>query len=162
MINIITTGGTIEGYDNSRNQNIGRTKISISDFLIAANVNFEYTMKSLFKKDSREITENDRLKISEQILVSKSDKILVTHGTYTMIDTAAYLGNQNLKKTIVLVGSFIFGNEKESDAPFNLGYAIGALQFLSPAVYIAMNGEIFQWNKVHKNLAINKFQSHAN
>ncbi|MDT0651797.1 asparaginase domain-containing protein [Autumnicola edwardsiae] len=74
-----------------------------------------------------------------------------------MEDTAVYLGNKGLKKTVVLVGSFILGNSKNTDAPFNLGYAICALQFLKPGVYVAMNGRIFHWSNVTKNLEFNRF-----
>ena len=64
----------------------------------------------------------------------------------------------NLNKTIVLVGSLILGSSKNSDAPFNLGYAICTLQFLKPEVYVAMNGDIFHWNNVRKNLKTNRFE----
>ena len=63
-----------------------------------------------------------------------------------------------LNKTIVLVGSFILGSSADTDAPFNLGYAISSLQLLKPDVYIAMNGQIFPWNNVSKNLETNKFE----
>ena len=76
-----------------------------------------------------------------------------------MEDTAFYLGNKGLEKTIVLVGSFIIGNSKDTDASFNLGFAISSLQFLKPDVYIAMNGKIFHWKDVTKNTDTNKFMS---
>ena len=75
-----------------------------------------------------------------------------------MEDTATYLGNLNLNKTIVLTGSFVLGSSTKTDAPFNLGYAISSLQFLKPDVYVAMNGEIFHWSNVTKNLKTNKFE----
>lgn len=75
-----------------------------------------------------------------------------------MEDTAKYLGKLNLNKTIVLVGSFILGSSENTDAPFNLGYAISSLQFLKPGVYVAMNGTIFHWENVTKNLEANKFE----
>lgn len=75
-----------------------------------------------------------------------------------MENTTKYIGNLNVNKTIVLVGSFILGSSAETDAPFNLGYAISSLQLLKPDVYIAMNGQIFHWNNVFKNLETNKFE----
>ena len=75
-----------------------------------------------------------------------------------MEDTAKFIGKLNLNKTIVLVGSFILGTSQNTDAPFNLGYAICSLQFLKPDVYIAMNGTIFHWKNVTKNLETNKFE----
>ena len=75
-----------------------------------------------------------------------------------MTTTAEYIGNRKHGKTVVLVGSQISGNKINTDAPFNLGFAISSLQFLKPDVYIAMNGEVFHWSNVTKNLMTNKFE----
>ncbi|WP_031428469.1 asparaginase domain-containing protein [Flavimarina sp. Hel_I_48] len=160
MIHIITTGGTIEGLDYKKPENEKKqNKIAIAEFLESANVSFPYIIEKAFAKDSRSITDEDRMFLLKKIKASNAEKFLITHGTFTMEDTAAYLGRQGLKKTILLVGSFILGNSKSTDAPFNLGFAFSALQFLKPDVYIAMNGEIFHWNNVTKNTDTNKFMS---
>lgn len=158
MIHILTTGGTIEGLDYVDNEGITNSDITIKGFLDKANIDFEYTIESVLKKDSRAITDNDRELIVSKIKESSSTKILITHGTFTMEDTAKYIGKHNLNKTIVLVGSFILGSSTNTDAPFNLGYAISSLQLLKPDVYIAMNGQIFNWKNVSKNLETNKFE----
>lgn len=160
MIHIITTGGTIEGldYKNSKNEK-KQSKIAIAEFLEAANISLPYIIEKAFAKDSRSITDEDRNFLLKKIKASKAEKFLITHGTFTMEDTAFYLGNKDLEKTIVLVGSFIMGNSKNTDALFNLGFAISALQFLKPDVYIAMNGKIFHWKNVTKNTGTNKFMS---
>lgn len=158
MIYILTTGGTIEGLDYVDNQGITKSNITIKNFLKSANINFEYTIENVFKKDSRAITETDRQLLADRITATKATKVLITHGTFTMEDTAQYLGKLNLKKTIVLVGSFILGSENNTDASFNLGYAVSALQHLKNGVYVAMNGQIFNWNNVTKNLKDNKFE----
>ncbi|MFB9053562.1 asparaginase domain-containing protein [Formosa undariae] len=158
MITILTTGGTIEGLDYVGDKAINKTNVSIADFLESANVDFEYTIESVFKKDSRAIKDDDREQLVRKIEETNASKILITHGTFTMEDTAKYIGKLNLKKTIVLVGSIILGSSANTDAPFNLGYAISSLQFLKPNVYIAMNGQIFLWNNVSKNLETNKFE----
>lgn len=158
MITILTTGGTIEGLDYVSDKAINKTNVSIADFLESANVDFEYTIESVFKKDSRAIKDDDREQLVRKIEETNASKILITHGTFTMEDTAKYIGKLNLKKTIVLVGSIILGSSANTDAPFNLGYAISSLQFLKPNVYIAMNGQIFLWNNVSKNLETNKFE----
>lgn len=75
-----------------------------------------------------------------------------------MENTAKYLGKLNLNKIIVLVGSFLLGSSADTDAPFNLGYAISSLQFLKPDVYVAMNGQVFHWTNVRKNIELNKFE----
>ena len=158
MIHILTTGGTIEGLDYEDGSGITKSNVTIKDFLESANVDFNYTIESVFKKDSRAINKKDRELLVRKITESKATKILITHGTFTMEDTAKYIGKLNLNKTIVLVGSFILGSSSDTDAPFNLGYAISSLQLLKPDVYIAMNGQIFNWNNVSKNLETNKFE----
>ncbi|MDF0718300.1 asparaginase domain-containing protein [Muricauda sp. 334s03] len=158
MITILTTGGTIEDLDNTVDKEIKKSKVTIEDFLKNANLDLEYSIESVCKKDSRTLNENDRRLIVHKIKASNATKILITHGTFTMEDTAKYIGNLNLGKTIVLVGSIILGSSANTDAPFNLGYAISSLQFLKPNVYIAMNGQIFLWNNVSKNLETNKFE----
>lgn len=158
MIYILTTGGTIEGLDYVDDKGISASETTIKDFLDKANIDFEYTIESVLKKDSRALTDDDRKLLVSKIKAAKATKILITHGTFTMEDTAKYIGKLNLKKTIVLVGSFILGSSAETDAPFNLGYAISSLQLLKPDVYIAMNGQIFNWNNVFKNLETNKFE----
>ncbi|ADF52119.1 MULTISPECIES: asparaginase domain-containing protein [Flavobacteriaceae] len=158
MIQIFTTGGTIEGLDYVDGKGITQSSVTIETFLEKANVDFEYAVESVFKKDSRAIDEKDIQLLVQRIRNANSTKILITHGTFTMEDTAKYIGKLNLKKTIVLVGSFILGSSADTDAPFNLGYAISSLQLLKPDVYIAMNGQVLLWNNVSKNLETNKFE----
>ncbi|WP_282055709.1 asparaginase domain-containing protein [Maribacter luteus] len=159
MIKVFTTGGTIGGleYANKKDRSL-KASIDISRFLKTANISESYAIDSLLDKDSRHITLEDRELIRDRIKLSKEERIVITHGTYTMIDTAKYLGKLNLKKTIVITGSFILGSEKHSDAPFNLGFAIGALKFLENGVYIAMNGEVFLHGNVVKNVQENRFE----
>lgn len=156
MIHIITAGGTIEGMDKELENK--EAAVSIKGFLESANISFQHTIEEAFKKDSRSITFADREYLAEKIQTSKASRILITHGTFTMEDTAAHIGKLNLNKTIVLTGSFILGSSQNTDAPFNLGYALCALQFLEPDVYVAMNGRIFHWKNVTKNLETNEFE----
>lgn len=158
MIHIFTTGGTIEGLDYIDDKGLTESSVTIKEFLVNANVDFKYTIESVFKKDSRAIVEKDLELLVSKIIGTNATKVLITHGTFTMEVTAKYIGKLNLGKTIVLVGSFILGSSANTDAPFNLGYAISSLQFLKPDVYIAMNGRIFHWNNVVKNLETNKFE----
>ena len=158
MIKILTTGGTIEGLDYVDDKGIKKTNISIGDFFDRANVDFEYDIESIFKKDSRAIDEDDLKLLVSKVREANSKKILITHGTFTMEATAKYLGKLKLGKTIILVGSFILGSSENTEAPFNLGYAISSMQFLKPDVYIAMNGQVFHWKNVSKNFEANKFE----
>ena len=159
MIHIITTGGTIEGleYDRPENRSNNPT-VSISDFLETANVSFLYTIQTAFQKDSRFITLEDRIELAEKIVTTDCNKILITHGTLTMAETAKFLGRLEMDKIIVLVGALILGTKKNTDASFNLGYALCAIDFLEKGVYVAMNGDIFPWDNVKKNLETNRFE----
>ena len=158
-INILTTGGTIEGLEYSSIENAPKeTPKKIEHFLQALSVSFDFSIEKVFSKDSRFITDVDRRTLADKIRESEEDKILVTHGTLTMVETAKFLGALDLKKTIVIVGSFIPGTEVNSDAPFNLGYAISILQNIAPGVYIAMHGKVFPWNNVIKNKQKNRFE----
>ncbi|MCG2459452.1 asparaginase domain-containing protein [Flavobacteriaceae bacterium F89] len=159
MLHILTTGGTIEGLDyNEKDRGREKSNFSIKAFLEAANVSFQYNIEEVFTLDSRFISQEHRESLANKIRAVDSDKILITHGTYTMEDTAKYIGNLKFNKTIVLTGSFILGTSAKTDAPFNLGFAISSLQFLKPDVYVAMNGEVFHWGNVTKNLETNKFE----
>lgn len=156
---IISTGGTIEGLDYENLNQKQTTTVAIGDILSNARVTLKYTIEKILNKDSRFINDDDRELISKKIKSNDSDKILLTHGTITMVETAQFLGRLPLNKTIVLAGAFILGTKKDSDAPFNLGFALSALQFLEPGVYIAMNGTIFNWDNVRKNKQDNRFET---
>ncbi len=159
MIHIFTTGGTIEGLDYLDEKELkNQPKTSIASFLKSSNVSVNYSIENVFQKDSRHITDDDRKLLLDKITASTAKSVLITHGTFTMEHTARYLGQMQLDKTIVLVGSFILGTSLNTDAPFNLGYAISSLQFLKPGVYIAMNGNVFHWSNVTKNLETNTFE----
>ena len=104
MIHIFTTGGTIEGLDyvddkNSKSQPI----TTIDSFLKSSNISIDYTIENVFQKDSRHINDADRKLLLDKIEASNSQKILITHGTFTMEHTARFLGQMQLGKTIVLV-----------------------------------------------------------
>ena len=95
---------------------------SIQGFLKAANIACNYTIEKAFQKDSRLITDQDRFDLAEITATSNFKYILITHGTFTMTNTAKYLGKLAIAKTIVLVGAFILGTERNTDAPFNWYY----------------------------------------
>ena len=156
-VHIFTTGGTIDKvyFDAKSDYKIGSAQIV--DILQESNVNFDYTITPLLSKDSLDITEEDRALIVSAISASASSRILITHGTDTMVDTAKGLRHLT-EKTIVLVGSLSPARFKNSDAVFNIGFAVGAVQLLDPGVYIAMNGCIFDSAKVRKNRAENRFE----
>lgn len=156
---IISTGGTIEGLDYENLNQKQTNTIAIEDILSNAKITSAYSIDKILNKDSRFISDDDRELIAKTINSSNSDKILLTHGTVTMAETAKFLGKLKIDKTVLLTGSFILGTKKHSDAPFNLGFALSALQFLESGVYIAMNGTIFNWDNVRKNNQNNRFET---
>ncbi len=150
-IKFVTTGGTIDkAYSKSRGTyNFDILNPSIHNILKNANLNFEYEVISLTKKDSLDMTEEDRQLIFDSCKRIGNKRIIITHGTDTMIETARKLSALK-DKTIILVGSSQPERFKETDADFNVGCAVGAINVLSPGVYIAMNGRIYRWDECKK------------
>lgn len=156
-ISILTTGGTIDKvyFDAKSIYEVGPP--NIERVLGELNLAIDYTITSIMRKDSLEITADDRRIIREAAANAATDYILITHGTDTMAETAeALIGIAG--KTIVLTGALEPALFKTSDAMFNIGCALGAVQALPPGVYIAMNGALFTAGKVRKNLNINRFE----
>jgi len=156
-IKIFTTGGTFDKiyYDAKSEFHIGDT--IIGRLLEEANVDYDYDIESLFKKDSLDMDENDRAMIRTAVDSENHNRIMITHGTDTMVETAlALLGITD--KTIVLFGSMQPARMRYSDAMYNLGVASAAVQLLPTGVYLAMNGNIFDPRKVTKNRALNRFE----
>jgi L-asparaginase len=115
-------------------------------------------METLMMKDSLSMTRADRELILHECQKAKEDKILITHGTDTMTETAQILGKSITDKTIVLTGAMVPYAFGSSDGLFNLGSALAFLQTLPPGVYISMNGRYFHWDNVHKNKQIGLFE----
>ena len=156
-IKVFTVGGTIDKiyFDKRSKYEVGEPQIG--DILREANVIFEYELESIMKKDSLDLTDEDRQLIYKKIESDATYRILVTHGTDTVLQTARKLQTIS-NKVIVLTGAIEPARSKSSDAPFNVGCAIAALQLLPPGVYLAINGRIFEPNKVKKNLELNRFE----
>jgi L-asparaginase len=149
-IKIYTTGGTIDKvyFDTKSEFEVGEPQIV--EILKEAGVTVEYDVETLFRKDSLDMTDDDRALLAERVRVTPCQHILITHGTDTMVQTARALQG-NVDKTVVLVGSLTPARFKTSDAAFNIGFALAAAQALAPGVYVAMNGRIFEPEQVRKN-----------
>ena len=158
-IKIFITGGTIDNleYDSKRKPPKNQKSL-IASILKQSRITSDYNSEIIIFKDSRFINDKDREIISRKCRGCKEDKIIITHGTMTLSQTAKFLGKQNIKKTIVLVGSAVPANKEKSDALFNLGFAFAAIQFLQKGVYVAMNGQIFLWDNIKKNLKTGFFE----
>ncbi len=157
MIPIYTLGGTIDKvyFDQKSEFQVGEPQIR--EILKDANVSFEYKLRSLFVKDSLDMTDEDREFLVRTIQADPESRILITHGTDTMVQTAKAL-KAIVNKTIVLTGAMHPAMFKKTDAPFNIGCAVTAVQILPPGVYIVMNGVVFNPEQVQKNIAANCFE----
>ena len=157
MIEFFTMGGTIDKiyYDRKNTYEIGET--ILEDILREAHVTRSWRYESLAKKDSLDLTADDRILLSEKIKKSSARWIVVTHGTDTIVTTARMLKGTP-DKVIVLTGAMEPARFKSSDATFNIGFAIAAVQILPPGVYIAMNGRVFDPYKVKKNIEMGRFE----
>lgn len=156
IIEIFTTGGTIDKvyFDALSEYQIGPT--TLPDILAENNVYASHRVTQLMRKDSLELTDADRAIICEAVAASDADKILVTHGTDTMVQTGCALINI-ADKTIVLTGSLQPATLRNSDAEFNVGFALAATQTLPHGVYVAMNGEVFDPEHTKKDRAAGRF-----
>ena len=153
---ILTTGGTIDKlyFDALSEYQIGD---SVVDRLLkTARVAMPFRVHELLRKDSLELTDDDRGLIVRAVADAPEQRIVITHGTDTMTDTARALAGRT-NKTIVLVGALAPARFADSDATFNLGMAFATAQVAGPGVWIAMNGTIFDGTKVRKDRAINSF-----
>src|SRR5579884_1970056 len=163
LIHVVITGGTIDSTWSGRQDTAVVAESSIlPTFFEQVNPGDSMKFTQVCMKDSRALTQEDVKDVLKTVEESDATRILVTHGTYTMPDTARYL-KANLKRhdqVIILTGSMtpLKGFEL-SDAPFNLGYAVAKLQELEPGVYLCMNGKVFSADEVAKSLAEGKFYS---
>jgi L-asparaginase len=155
---VLTTGGTIDKvyFDDKSDYQVGEPQIG--RILEELGVAFRFTVIPIIRKDSLHITAADRELLRQAIAAQPARHVLVTHGTDTMVDTAKVLALVP-DKTIVMTGALNPARFRGSDAEFNVGTAVGAVQCLPPGVYIAMNGRVWDPAKVRKNVAANRFEA---
>lgn len=157
-IAIFTTGGTIDKvyFDAKGNYHVGSPMVR--ELLVHARLQEIPEVVELLRKDSLEMNDADRQLIRAAVAGCDAARVLVTHGTDTMVATAMALQGID-GKTIVLTGALQPGRFADSDAAFNLGLAFGAVQLCSPGVYVVANGAVFPADKVRKNLELNRFEA---
>ena len=160
-IHFFCVGGTIDKiyFDANSKYEVGSPAVKSVFAALPTNVDAKVT--SVMAKDSLEMTDEDRATLLKAVAAAHENYIVITHGTDTMPITADYLmqaSSDSLKdKVIVLTGALAPAIFKQSDAEFNLGTAVAAVQCSAPGVYIAMNGQIFKAGHVRKDLSINRF-----
>jgi L-asparaginase len=156
-IHLIVTGGTIDSFFDKRvDSNIPSGESCVRKFLEEQiEPHFTLSQKIVAMKDSRDITDEDRQKIMQEIVNCGHERILITHGTYTIPVTAKFLIDKKTeiaKKIVVITGSFYpLARFADTDAGFNLGFAISSLILSKPGIYVAMNGHLFDGDKVKKD-----------
>ena len=156
-IRFISTGGTIDKvyFDALSQFEVGDSQLEyiLTEGLVA----FDYDVVPLLRKDSLELTDEDRQELRDFIAANDALRFVITHGTDTMVQTAAVISGI-AGKSIVLTGSLSPARFKGTDAIFNVGLAVAAVQIVKPGVYIAMNGQVFAADQVRKNRRENRFE----
>jgi L-asparaginase len=150
-IRIFVTGGTFDKEYNERTGQLFFQDSHVAEMLRLGRCLLNVEVRTLMMIDSLEMTEGDRRAIAAQCRNVRESRIVITHGTDTMVETAAHLGREVQGKTIVLTGAMIPYKFGSSDGLFNLGSALALVQTLPPGVYVAMNGRWFPWDRVRKN-----------
>ena len=150
-IRIFVTGGT---FDKDYDEITGRLffkQTHVPEMLRLGRSLVKVTLTSLMLIDSLDMTDADRGRIVESCRTAAEDRIVITHGTDTMVETARAIAEGTAGKTVVLTGAMIPYAFGSSDGLFNLGSALSFAQVLPPGVYVAMNGSAFPWNACSKN-----------
>jgi len=158
-IKVLITGGTIDKQYNELNGELIFTQSSVEDMLAQGGAKLDISVETVMLKDSLDMDDNDRQKILTSCLTCEESQIVITHGTDTMVETSQVLAAEVRNKTIVLLGAMVPYQFKNSDALFNLGCALVAVQTLGNGVYITMNGKVFKYDEVVKNKTVGEFQA---
>ena len=158
MIRIFVTGGTFDKtYDEIRGV-LSFADTHLQEMLTLGRSRVDVAVRTLMMVDSLDMTDADRELIVRSCAQSTESRIVITHGTDTMVETARAIAAGVAQKTVVLTGAMIPYAFGSSDGLFNLGSALSFAQVLPPGVYIAMNGQHFQWDRVRKNRETGVFE----
>jgi L-asparaginase len=157
-IQIFITGGTFDKEYNELNGELFFKDTHLPEMLRLGRSRLSVDVKTLLMIDSLDMTDEDREMIARECSKTESDRILITHGTDTMVETAIKLAALVKSKTIVLTGAMIPYKFGSSDGLFNLGSALAFVQSLPNGVYVAMNGRYFNWDNVWKNRKTGQFE----
>jgi L-asparaginase len=157
-IRILVTGGTFDKEYNERTGQLFFKDTHIAEMLRLGRSRVGTTIRTVMMIDSLEMTEADRALIVQNCLQSDEHRIVITHGTDTMTETAVAIAQAVSGKTVVLTGAMIPYAFGSSDGLFNLGSALSFVQVLPPGVYISMNGKFFPWDRVRKNRERGEFE----
>ena len=158
-LRILATGGTFDKRYDPISGSLGFADTHLHALLRQARVAQGAVVQQLMQVDSLDMTDTHRLAVLEACAASPEARIVVVHGTDTLVDTARVLGQAGLPSTVVLTGAMVPVDLVDSDALFNLGFAAGCARTLPHGVYVAMNAEVFAWDAVRKNRALGVFEA---
>ncbi|CAN5433983.1 asparaginase domain-containing protein [soil metagenome] len=150
-IRILVTGGTFDKEYNERTGELFFKDTHLAEMLERGRSRVPVSIRTVMMIDSLEMTDADRTLIAQNCVQAEEDRIVITHGTDTMTDTAAVIARTVSDKTVVLTGAMIPWAFGSSDGLFNLGSALSFVQALPAGVFIAMNGKCFPWDRCRKN-----------
>jgi L-asparaginase len=157
-IRILITGGTFDKEYNELTGELFFKDTHLPEMLKLGRCRVNVDIRTLMMIDSLDMTEQDRALIADHCIKAEEKKIIITHGTDTMADTAHFLAGRITDKTIVITGAMIPYKFGSSDGLFNLGSAMAFVQSLPHGIYVAMNGRFFPWNNVRKNRKTGEFE----
>jgi L-asparaginase len=157
-IRILITGGTFDKEYNELTGELFFKDTHLPEMLKLGRCRVNVDIRTLMMIDSLDMTEQDRALIADHCIKAEEKKIIITHGTDTMADTARFLADRITDKTIVITGAMIPYKFGSSDGLFNLGSAMAFVQSLPHGIYVAMNGRFFPWNNVRKNRKTGEFE----
>ena len=160
-IRLLVTGGTFDKEYNELEGTLFFKDTHVREMLGLGRCRLDLEVRTLMMIDSLEMTDVGRERILKGCLEPGSNRIVITHGTDTMAETARYLGERVKDRTIVLTGAMVPYTFGSSDGLFNLGSALAFAQTLPPGVFVAMNGRYFDWNNVRKNKTSGAFEELA-
>ena len=158
-IRLLVTGGTFDKEYNEISGELYFRKTHVPAMLSLGRCRLDIRLETLMLKDSLHLTAEDRQLIRQRCAEAEENRIVITHGTDTMVETAAAIAEAQLRKTIVLTGAMVPYTFGSSDGLFNLGSAIAFVQTLPAGVYLAMNGRYFTWDNVRKDRERGMFES---
>jgi L-asparaginase len=159
QIRLFITGGTFDKEYNELNGKLFFEDTHVPEMLDLGRCKLDVNIRTLMMIDSLEMSDEDRNIIAHNCVQCEEEKIVITHGTDTMVETAKILADKITDKTIVLTGAMIPYKFGSSDGLFNLGAALAYVQTLPTGIYIAMNGKYFNWDNVRKNKELGLFEA---
>lgn len=157
-IEVLITGGTFDKEYDEKTGELYFNGTHLHEILKSGKIDLELKIKTLMMIDSRDMNDSTREIILKYCHKTRGNKIVITHGTDTMVKTAQYLAKSIKNKTVVLTGAMKPYKFSNSDGIFNIGTALSFVQTLPSGVYIAMHGKYFNWDNVRKNRAIGRFE----